>query len=170
MLQGRPAAMTIREATTAEDIEIVRLLFGEYAGSLNLDLSFQGFADELVHLPGQYAGPAGALLVAWENLQALGCVAIRPFEPPQIGELKRLYVRPVHRARGIGALLCRTAIDRARAAGYRSLRLDTLPDMDDARRLYRSLGFVEIPGYRYNPLPGAIFMELHIQEERCEDR
>jgi ribosomal protein S18 acetylase RimI-like enzyme len=152
----------IREATTSSDIITVSTLFREYAASLGHDLEFQHFSRELETLPGEYAGPAGCLLLAWEGDEALGCVAIRPLEFPEIGELKRLFVRPGYRGRELGRTLCTEAIARARGMGYRRLRLDTMPSMHEARRLYTNLGFREISAYRFNPISGAIFMELSI--------
>ncbi|MEW6511132.1 MAG: GNAT family N-acetyltransferase [Bacteroidota bacterium] len=154
--------MTIREAVTPEHIEVARALFCEYAASLSIDLAFQHFSEELAALPGPYVPPSGGLFIAWDEDLAIGCVALRPLEPPEIAELKRLFVRPGNRGRGIGMALCRTALDRARTEGYTRVRLDTLPDMHDARRLYTALGFRKIPPYCFNPIEGAIFMEVSL--------
>ena len=153
----------IREAD-AGDIPTVRILFEEYAAGLDVDLAFQDFARELAELPGAYAPPAGALLLAWRADQPLGCVAVRAFSPPAIAELKRLYVRPAARGLRLGEQLTRIAIAHAREAGYRRLRLDTLPDMQRAQRLYRELGFREILPYRHNPIPGTFYMELDLEK------
>ena len=154
--------MTIRPAASAADLVAVRALFQEYAASLETDLCFQDFDAELRDLPGAYQPPGGALLVADAAGTLLGCVALRALEPPAIGEMKRLYVRPPGRGRGLGAALASAILERARSAGYRRVRLDTLPSMATAQQLYRRLGFREIGPYRHNPVPGSLFMELDL--------
>jgi len=151
----------IHPAETADDLATILDLFREYAAQLEFDLDFQGFEDELTTLPGAYAPPSGALLLAEDEEGAAGCVALRSFAP-HVCEMKRLYVRSSHRARGTGRALASAVIDAARARGYRSMRLDTTPGMSRAIALYRSLGFREIEPYRVNPIPGAIFMELDL--------
>ena len=133
------------------------MLFREYADSLGVDLSFQGFEEELAALPGGY----DALLVAAVDGEPGGCVGIRPFEDG-ICEMKRLYLRPAARGTGTGRALAEAAIARARELGYGRMRLDTLPSMTAARELYRSLGFVEIEPYRHNPVSGTAFLELQL--------
>ncbi len=150
-------------ATSADEIEIARTLFREYADSLDFDLSFQDFAAELAGLPGAYAPPDGALLLAAFNGEYAGCVAVRRLEP-HICEMKRLYVRPSYRGTGTGRALAVASIDTARGLGYRLMRLDTVASMETARNLYRSLGFTEIPPYRFNPIAGAEYMELDLQQ------
>ena len=150
----------IAQATSEPEIDAARALFGEYAAWLDLDLSFQGFAAELAALPGEYTPPRGTLLLAFDDEVVLGCVGLRPLDWPRSAELKRLYVRPAARGHQVGSLLSQAAVSIARDAGYERVRLDTLPTMVSARRLYGALGFREIPAYRFNPVAGARFMEL----------
>ncbi|HEV7364911.1 MAG TPA: GNAT family N-acetyltransferase [Gemmatimonadales bacterium] len=153
--------LTIVDAMAVDDGLTVRRLFEEYATSLGIDLCFQGFAEELAGLPGDYAPPRGRLLLALQNGEPAGCVALRPLEPA-VCEMKRLYVRPAFRAHGIGLILIDRVVQEARQAGYRQMRLDTLPSMSAAQALYRRLGFQEIPPYRNNPIEGAVFLELQL--------
>jgi putative acetyltransferase len=139
-------------------IATVRELFLEYAAWLTVDLCFQDFEAELAALPGKYAPPAGAILLAQVDGAVAGCVAMRRLEP-SVGEMKRLWVRQSFRSCGIGKLLIEAITERARAAGYARLRLDTLPQMRTAQVLYRALNFYEVPPYYDNPVPGAIFLE-----------
>jgi putative acetyltransferase len=142
-----------------EHLAEVGHLFEEYADSLEIDLDFQGFGEELASLPGEYGSPDGCLLLALWQGQVAGCVALRQFSPG-ICEMKRLYTKPQFRGLGIGRALCNAIIARARRIGYERMRLDTLSSMETARGLYASLGFKEIGPYRYNPIEGAHFMEL----------
>lgn len=146
-------------AETRAHLAAVRILFEEYAASLGFDLCFQNFDEELADLPGDYAPPAGRLLLACDGEAAAGCVALRAFGP-EICEMKRLYVKPAFRGRGIGRALAEAAVEAAREIGYRRMCLDTIASMTEARTLYSSLGFRETGAYRYNPLEGADFMEL----------
>ncbi len=154
----------ITSAAGPRDTADARMLFEEYAQWLGVDLCFQGFQQELEHLPGDYAGPRGRLFIARDpaNGEAAGCIALRPFEG-DTGEVKRLYVRPAYRDTGLGAKLASLVIAAAREAGYRRLVLDTLDHMQSAIRLYGKLGFREIPAYYDNPIPGALYFELLIR-------
>ena len=135
-------------------------MFQEYAASLGFGPCFQSFEQELAGLPGDYAPPQGRLLLARSGGDLAGCVALHPLEPG-VGEMKRLYVRPALRGRGIGKALLNTVLAEARAIGYRRVRLDTIePLMQDAVRMYRAYGFREIAPYRENPIEGALYMEL----------
>jgi GNAT superfamily N-acetyltransferase len=166
--KGRPVNLPeIVHADGPEHLPIVRALFLEYAASLGFDLCFQNFEHELADLPGDYGRPAGRLLLARVARDVAGCVAVHQLASG-ICEMKRLYVRPAFRGSGVGRLLAQAAIDEARNAGYRAMRLDSIePLMSAAIALYRALGFREIPAYRPNPIAGAVYMELSL-EERTE--
>src|SRR6185503_11113229 len=154
--------MQIFPAHTQHDIEQARTLFEEYAAALGISLCFQNFDQELNALPGKYAPPDGRLLLATEDDELAGCIAMRKLEPG-VCEMKRLFVRPAYRSHGLGRVLVETIIDEARKLGYTQIRLDTLPGlMDKAIALYRSFGFVEIGPYYENPVEGAKFMELEL--------
>jgi ribosomal protein S18 acetylase RimI-like enzyme len=148
-------------ATSAEQIATVRALFQEYEASLGIELTFQGFAQEVAALPGAYAPPAGRLLLATGGAEPAGCVALRPLEGG-ICEMKRLYVRPAARGTRLGRRLAETVIREARAIGYTRMRLDTLPSMKEAFALYQTLGFREIAPYYKTPIVGTRFMELDL--------
>ncbi|WP_286999790.1 MULTISPECIES: GNAT family N-acetyltransferase [Comamonas] len=144
---------------------IAAQLFREYADSLGLDLAFQNFDDELAHLPGDYASPRGALLLAYVDGALAGCCALRPLDNadiPNAAEMKRLYVRRAFRGFGLGRQLAETILDAARQAGYASVLLDTLDDMEAARNLYADLGFQSIEPYYHNPIPGAHYLKADI--------
>ena len=144
------------------DWRTARQLIEEYAASLNLDLSFQNIAHELEHLPSEYGPPAGAFFLAEEDGSYLGCVGLRRFSEG-VGEIKRLYMTPAARGRGVWRLLARRALAAGTSLGYRRLLLDTLPSMKEAQSLYASLGFKPTSAYRYNPVAGTAFMELELQ-------
>jgi GNAT superfamily N-acetyltransferase len=146
---------------TDEDIKIVRALFEEYADSLGIDLGFQNFQEELTNLPGSYARPEGCILLARYNEEIAGCVALRKLSVG-ICEGKRLYVKPKFRGLKIGRKLVEAIIAEARKVGYTRMRGDTLASMKAAQALYTSLGFRQIEPYCYNPIEGAIFIELEL--------
>ncbi len=152
----------IVEADGEERLAVVRTLFQEYAASLEVDLGFQGFAEELAGLPGDYVRPAGGLLLGIDGESPAGCAAFRPLEPG-VSEMKRLYVRPSARGGGWGRRLAERVVADARDAGYERMRLDTLPTMGAAHRLYLEMGFAEIPAYRHNPVGGTRFFELDLR-------
>ena len=155
----------IRPASSKDDLRVTRQLFLEYAGSLDFQLCFQSFEQELARLPGKYAPPQGRLLLACPRppgkIAAAGCVAVRPLDDG-ICEMKRLYVQAEFRRQGIGRALSLAAIEEARSAGYRSMRLDTVASMQAAIALYESLGFARIAAYYPNPLPDVVYMELNL--------
>ena len=154
--------MEIRPASSPDDLDRARELFSEYAASLPFDLSFQDFDRELAGLPGDYAPPSGALLIAIDEGAAAGCIALRTLELG-ICEMKRLYVRPAHRGSGLGRSLVEAILREGRARGYERMRLDTVPGMETAIALYRACGFREIAPYRPNPIPGALFLEADLR-------
>lgn len=154
----RRSDIRVRAAEGPRDLGHIRDLFLEYAESLDFDLCFQGFDEELATLPGAYGLPQGRLFLAEGEGGIAGGVGLRPLEA-EICEMKRLYVRPEFRNSGIGRRLAEAAIGAARLLGYRRMRLDTLASMAAANALYRSLGFREIPPYYDNPLESAIYFE-----------
>jgi len=150
-------------AESKESVEQIRKLFLEYAGSLDFKLCFQDFDKELASLPGEYAPPNGRLYLAFERSEPVGCVGLRRLEDG-VSEMKRLYVKPNHRREGIGRALAELVIGDARDIGYTKMRLDTVAAMKPAITLYRSLGFIEIPPYRHNPIASAIYLELDLSK------
>ena len=148
------------QAQSAPQVAQARELFLEYAHSLGMNLCFQNFEQELADLPGSYAPPDGRLFLAEYARQLAGCVALHKWED-SICEMKRLYLRPAFRGKGLGRVLAEAIIAEARTIGYQRMRLDTIePIMKDAVEMYRKLGFREIAAYRANPLVGAMYMEL----------
>ena len=163
---ANPTRIVIASPRHPADVEATKALFIEYAGSLGFSLVYQGFEAELEDLPGKYAPPTGALLLARAEGVAAGTVALRQLAP-EICEMKRLYVRPAYRGLrtseglSIGRALAVAVVAEARALGYRRLRLDTIAGkMDAAMKLYRSMGFVEIPPYYPSPVPDTVYLEL----------
>lgn len=153
------SAFHIAICQTAEDVADIAGLFRAYAASLDVDLCFQGFAAELAGLPGAYAPPRGALLLArGVSGEPLGCVALRPASEPGCCEMKRLYVRPGGRGMGLGKALAEAIIAEAQSLGYRQIRLDTLPQMTGAIALYGQLGFAPIQSYYDTPIAGTRFL------------
>ncbi len=151
--------------TTPEELGALRSIFRDYADSLDVDLCFQGFAAELAALPGEYAPPRGALLMALVGQELAGCCALRPLDAvdyPNACEMKRLYVRPGFRKSGVGRQLAEAILDCARRVGYDCVLLDTLDDMESARALYQDLGFEEIPPYYHNPIAGAHYLKVNL--------
>lgn len=167
------------------ELDAARAIFRDYADSLDVDLGFQNFEEELVKLPGEYAEPRGALLLALVNTSDIavsidtppmrkaqggwahvaGCCALRPLDTadyPNAAEMKRLYVRPAFRGVGLGRQLAEAVLDVARGAGYQCVLLDTLDDMESARALYEDLGFVEVPPYYHNPIAGSHYLKVEL--------
>ena len=167
---------SLLEAQSAAHIELIRVrdeqqvaqvraLFSEYAAQLGVSLCFQQFDDELAQLPGVYAAPTGQLLLALVDGQPAGCGALRALpdaDYPDACEMKRLFVRRAFRRFGLGRQLAQALLDQAVSAGYSTLLLDTLDDMEAARGLYASLGFEEVPPYYFNPLPGAHYLKVDL--------
>ena len=147
------------EVSKTEDIQIVRELFGEYALAIDVDLTFQNFEQELIHIAEMYMPPKGALFLAKHDVTPAGCVGLRRINTRRC-EMKRLYVRPTFRGKGIGNALCGKIISKGRQLGYREMLLDTLSSMMDAQKLYRAHGFKEIVPYYHNPLPEAQYFRL----------
>ena len=164
MPEGAPE-IVLSSPDTPELLDVARGVLREYAASLQIDLCFQNFDAELDRLPGDYAAPSGQLLLAWVDGKLAGCGALRACSEADYAnacEMKRLYVRPGFRGCGLGRVLAEALLDEARRAGYSVMLLDTLDDMEAARELYERLGFVEIPPYYYNPIPGAHYLKAEL--------
>jgi len=155
------SGFSLGEALDADSIDACRELFREYEKGLGVSLCFQGFAQELAALPGAYARPRGRLLLARVAGAPAGCGALRPLTDGD-AEMKRLYVRPDFRGMGLGRMLAECIVDDAKAIGYRTLKLDTLPTMKEAGAMYASLGFVDTAPYNDNPVQGVRFMSLDL--------
>jgi putative acetyltransferase len=146
-------------------LEAVRQIFREYAEQIGVDLQFQDFDAELAALPGDYVAPGGGLLLAWVDGALAGCGAFRPLHDSDYAnacEMKRLYVRRAFRRFGLGRQLAQALMDGATQAGYSSMLLDTLDEMEAARELYASLGFEEVAPYYFNPLPGSHYLKADL--------
>lgn len=153
----------IVEATTPEQIEQVRVLFGEYRSQLPVDYCFPSFDAEVAGLPGEYAAPHGLLLLATVVGQPVGCIGLRAFPRQGTCEMKRLYVRPTFRGGKLGRELAERLLDEARRLGYSSMRLDSYASlMQSAVGLYRKLGFREVSSEPMEPVEGLIYMELSL--------
>ncbi|MDX9957557.1 MAG: GNAT family N-acetyltransferase [Clostridia bacterium] len=146
------------EKLASQDVDAAKAVIQQYLVWLGIDLSFQNIDEELEDFPGKYREPDGAFLVAKDGETVVGCVGLRRISQ-HICEMKRLFVLDSHKGKGLGDALVREIINQARSIGYSKMRLDTLSTMGAAQRLYRRHGFVEIPRYTVNPLPGAVFME-----------
>jgi ribosomal protein S18 acetylase RimI-like enzyme len=151
----------IISAINNECVTRAKELIQEYALSLGLDLGFQDFEQEMATFPSQYSPPGGCLFVAQYENKIVGCVGLRD-QGSGICEMKRMYVQPNFRGKGLGKALAEAGIDKARSMGYTHMRLDTAPSMESAIRLYTSLGFRDIAPYRFNPIEGARYLELKI--------
>ncbi|WP_374674068.1 GNAT family N-acetyltransferase [Ideonella sp.] len=162
---GLPPEIRLLPADTPEALDAARQIFREYADALGIDLCFQGFEQELAALPGDYAAPGGALLLAWVDGELAGCGAVRPLADSDYAnacEMKRLYVRRAFRRFGLGRQIAQALMDTAVQLGYSVMLLDTLDDMEAARELYATLGFEEVPPYYYNPIPGAHYLKAEL--------
>jgi putative acetyltransferase len=172
-LQMSDPEIQLLSPDTPELIEATRDIFRDYARSLAVDLCFQNFETELASLPGDYAAPAGLVLLALVDGQVAGCGAFRSLPEADYAnacEMKRLYVRPAFRRFGLGRLLAQALLDEAEQAGYSAVLLDTLDDMEAARGLYASLGFEEIPPYYFNPIPGAHYLKAQLDRPFASSR
>lgn len=150
---------------SAQDLAATAEIFREYAIGLGVDLCFQDFDAELADLPGEYGAPRGALLLAKVDGAMAGCCALRPLDSSDYAnaaEMKRLYVRSDYRGLSLGRQLAEAILDTARIAGYDSVLLDTLDEMEVARAMYEDLGFKEIPPYYHNPLSGAHYLKVDL--------
>ncbi|KPK88950.1 MAG: hypothetical protein AMJ94_13515 [Deltaproteobacteria bacterium SM23_61] len=150
--------ISVVSAHAEKELRQAKILFEEYAATLDFALDFQNFEEEMASLPGGYTPPEGCLLLALHRDQVAGCVALRKIDQDTC-EMKRLFVRPSFRHLGIGKSLAQRVIQEAKKKGYTRMRLDTVPSMKEARALYKKLGFEAIPSYCHNPVPGAVFLE-----------
>ncbi|MBC9796136.1 GNAT family N-acetyltransferase [Sinomicrobium weinanense] len=155
--------MELREAISDSDYKTGTVLFREYAAGIGVDLEFQDFNREIENIRDQYSRPDGVLFIAYDTDQRpIGCFAIRKLDHATC-ELKRMYLRKEARGRGLGKQFLNTSVRLGKELGYKKMRLDTLPDMQAAIGLYKKAGFYEIEPYRFNPVPGAIYMEIKLK-------
>jgi GNAT superfamily N-acetyltransferase len=160
-----PPTIRLQNPDSPALLDATREIFREYAQGLGIDLCFQNFEAELAALPGDYASPQGTLLLAFVDDELAGCAAFRPLPDADVAnacEMKRLYVRKAFRRFGLGRQLAQALIDLATQAGYSAMLLDTLDDMEAARGLYETLGFIEVPPYYFNPIPGAHYLQVNL--------
>jgi len=165
MTQTVPTDIIVRQAQGPDDMETVSALFLDYEADLGIDLCFQGFAEEVRQLPGVYVSPHGAILLAFVGDSPAGCCAFRPLEGSDhvnACEMKRLFVRRPFRGFGLGRQLVDQVLSEARMAGYTTMLLDTLTDMEAARTLYQEAGFYEVAPYYHNPIPGAHYLKVDL--------
>lgn len=155
--------MEIFTASSADEYETGKQLFLEYAESLGFSICFQNFEQELIDIRQQYSAPEGCLLLVRDQERTVGCAGIRRWKD-DVAELKRMYLQPDTRGSGMGRQLLSAALEHAIQLGYRSIRLDTLPDMKAAIALYRAAGFIDIPAYRENPFEGTLYLEKTLVE------
>ena len=158
-------SISLTTPTQPREMEVVRDIFREYAGTLDVDLSFQDFEEELTTLPGEYAAPRGQILLAYVDGSLAGCCALRPLDAADYtnaAEMKRLYVRKAFRGFGLGRTLVEGILDAARLSDYACVLLDTLDGMESARALYADLGFEEIPPYYHNPVAGSHYLKVDL--------
>jgi len=156
------AVISLRPAQFPDDLQTVRQLFLDYQAGLDIDLGFQGFEAELAELPGAYAAPTGALMLAYVDGEPAGCCAMRPLyntDHLNACEMKRLFVRPAFRGFGLGRLLVERILSDGQLNGYTTMLLDTLSDMETARALYQEMGFVEVAPYYHSPIAGAHYLK-----------
>jgi ribosomal protein S18 acetylase RimI-like enzyme len=164
--------LQLLDATTADQLDGARTLFQEYEKGLGISLCFQNFSEELKNLPGEYASPRGALLLAFSDGELAGCCALRPLNVaayPKAAEMKRLFVRPDYRGKGIARKLVYEILRMARAKDYDYVVLDTLNTMKEAQALYVLIGFRDIPPYYENPIEGARYMLLDLRQASLLD-
>ena len=157
--------VSLRSPASPDELLAAQQIFLNYAQSLSVDLSFQDFDNELETLPGDYAAPRGALILAWVDGAVAGCCALRPLDNvdyPNAAEMKRLFVYKPFRRLGLGRLLAEAILDAARLADYSCVLLDTLDEMETARALYEDLGFEEVPPYYHNPHAGAHYLKVDL--------
>ncbi len=165
MNDSTAAEISLRPALFPDDVSTVRGLFQDYQANIGIDLGFQGFEAELAELPGVYAAPAGSLVLAFVDGEPAGCCAMRPLyntDHLNACEMKRLFVRPAFRGFGLGRQLVDRVLSEAHLAGYTTMLLDTLSDMETARALYQEAGFVEVPPYYHNPIAGAHYLKVEL--------